>query len=228
MSVRPGGAGISTSANALAKRGAGSHGRCGALNWHSKANGRSAGRRPRKPSACSPMTSSVCPAASLAPLDHDRRVEIHPLPGQHRRIIIADWRAIDVPLADHSGVIARCAQKIGPGRSIVEARLVHEARLFAVCHQPVRMGVEPREIGRAARQAQRIGHERLGEAHPAVADPVQIGGLQDGIAVGTERRLRMIVGHDEQDVRALAERLPRRHARRQRQRGGSAAETLEQ
>ena len=165
-------------------------------------------------------------AARHLPLNQDRRVEIHALTGKDGGVVVAHRRVVDVPLADDACVVTGRAKQVRPGRGIVQPRLVHEARFLAVGHQAVRVGIEAGQVGRSARQAERIGDERLGEAHASLADAVEVGRLEDRVAVRAQRRLGVIVGHDEHDIRASLARLRRRHAAGKRERRGRAAEPL--
>jgi hypothetical protein len=168
-----------------------------------------------------------------------RRIEVLALPGQHRGVVVAFRRRVDVPLADHAGVVAVGAQQVRPGPRVAQLRFAGETGFLAVGAQTVRMRVLPGEEAGAARQAQRVGDEPEIETQAFVADAVQVRRLQYLAAVHAERRLRVVVGHDEDDVRpprpraahhrrrAAAEQCRKRHRGRARRQSLQCAAAVE-
>lgn len=54
---------------------------------------------------------------------------------------------------------------------------------------------------RPRRGTDRVGNIAVVELHPLRGKPVNVGGVVDASAVGTDRLGRMVVGKDEDDVR---------------------------
>src|SRR6185436_2944795 len=62
--------------------------------------------------------------------------------------------------------------------------------------------VEAGQGCRPARRADRVGDEEVAEQHALAREPVDLRRLVDARAVGGDRVRRVVVGHDEDDVRA--------------------------
>ena len=105
----------------------------------------------------------------------------------------------EVPLADHGGLIARLSQQLR------ECGLGTVERGVRVIREAVDVIVGPREDCRAARPADRIRDEAAVEAHAFLGEPVDVRGLDQLplVAVGADGLVGVVVGIDEDDVRAL-------------------------
>ena len=111
-----------------------------------------------------------------------------------RRIVMA--AVAEMPFADDRRLVAGRLQQLRE-RDLPSVEVVAE-RLNAVD-----MIVRPGQDRRAARRADRIRAKAIVEAHAFVREPVQMRRLVDAAAVGADRMRRVVVGHDEQDVRSL-------------------------
>src|SRR5690606_15025524 len=146
-------------------------------------------------------------------VDDELWIEVRPLAAQDRPVVEAARQRLDVPLADQRGVVAGIAQQHRPGDLVVaQAHLLVPARLLAAAGHAVAVRVQPRQVGGAAGRAHRGGDEALVEADALVADAVHVRRLQDLVAVDAQRVLRLVVGHDEDDVGRALGRLRRRLA----------------
>jgi len=123
-------------------------------------------------------------------------------------------RALGVPvhLADAEGVVAGLAEH---ARQLVPV-LGGDA---AVAEHAVVPRRQAGQQGRPRRRARRRARVGVPEQHALARDPIQVGRLDRGIAVGADAVAAVLVGHEKQDVRppprGLARRLPsRRQGRR--------------
>ena len=105
---------------------------------------------------------------------------------------------IEMPLADDGRGVAGGLQQLG-GRLL--GRI--EPGLGAVVGKAVEMAVFARLDHRPARPADRVRHKRPVEPHPFLRHAVDIRRLVAAAVVGADRLIAVIVGEDEQDVRAV-------------------------
>jgi len=132
--------------------------------------------------------------------------------GLHRRVVVDALAledlpevepgrvAVEVPLADHGGLVAGGLQQLR------ERRLGTVEDGVRVVVETIPVGILASQDHRAARATDRIGHERPVEPHALPGDPVDVRGLDEFpvVAVGADRLVGMVVGIDEDDVRAGA------------------------
>ena len=128
-------------------------------------------------------------------------VEVVALPG-HDRPVVEARRAVrrplaQVPLADDGGLVAGRAQVLGDvGQAVVDAVVQR--------HDAVDVVVGAGQDGRAAGRADRVADVAVVQAHALGRDAVDVRRAVDAVAVAADRARGVVVGHDEQDVRALA------------------------
>ena len=107
-----------------------------------------------------------------------------------------------VPLADHCGGVACLAQKLGKG-------LLGPVELVSVDQEAVGMGILAGLDGGPHGPADRVGHVALLEEHAVAGERVDVWRgavfLEPGV-IGSDGLIGMIVGKDEQDVRAFCDR----------------------
>lgn len=143
----------------------------------------------------------------------EHRVEVGPLTGQHGVEVERRRLRRQVPLADHRRLVPRVFHQ--PGQELfVGFDAADEGA------DPVPVRVLPGEQGGPARRADRVRDEGVGEHRPFGGQPVQCGRrveLRQPPAVGADGLRRVVVGHEEQDVRL---RVGRPHGGGQRRRRG--------
>ena len=107
-----------------------------------------------------------------------------------------------MPLAHDGRLVAGPLEQFGEGllRGV-------ERRAEGVVGVAVGVGVLAREHAGAARTAQRVGHEAVGEAHPFAGDAVEVGRRGVAVVVAAHHLRRMVVGHDVEDVHRAPGRL---------------------
>lgn len=139
-----------------------------------------------------PVVGGLADAAATMPDD----VLEAPVLRAMRRVVA------QMPLADHAGDVASVGQEVCQS-------------LFVPMHQGA-TGTGP-EGSRVAHVVS--GHERspggraegadmeIGEAHRFGVKAVEVGGLEDGVAVTGEITVALVVGHDEDDIGTLGETM---------------------
>ena len=96
-------------------------------------------------------------------------------------------------LAEDPGAVARRVERRRERGAVVERG--ESAMGRTVPPDVVRVGVRPGEDARAARAAERIGHDGVGECHPARTEKVShVRHRPQGVVA-------LVVGHDQHDVR---------------------------
>src|SRR5262249_18764159 len=122
-----------------------------------------------------------------------------------------------VPLADVGRGISRSLE-----RSRIAGQVV--GVLGEVVAHAVRVRIDAAEEARAARRAERIGHERVREPYALVGDAVHVRRFEIAVSGAAQAVPALIVGNDEDDIR----RTPRRTATGQRggRAGGGRGEEL--
>lgn len=128
----------------------------------------------------------------LSVLDH-HRVHVKPLPWQNVPIIKTCRVGKQMPLADHRRLIPRLLE------------ILRQVRLIAIkgiedCHA-ILVAVFAGKNRRAARRANGIVNEAAREEHSVLRDAVDAGRLIDATAVGAHGMRRVVVRHDEENVR---------------------------
>ena len=110
-----------------------------------------------------------------------------------------------MPFADHGRLVAR--------RTHAERKRLRLGRDASVERaNAVRVAVLAGHDRRAARHADRIRAEHVVQPHSFAGQAVDVRRrIQRGqpAAVGTDRMRRVVIGHDEQDVRSEAQRIVR-------------------
>ncbi len=128
------------------------------------------------------------------PRDEELRIPVGSLARQDDPAVEAGRVGAEVPLADHPGVISRRLKVFGDvvagAVEPVEDRHAVLVRILA--------GQE----GGAAGGADGVGDEGVGEAGSFVGQAVEVWRLVDLGAVGRDGVLRVVVGEEEEDVRA--------------------------
>ena len=128
----------------------------------------------------------------LAVLDH-HRVHIEPLPWQYVPVIETRRIGKQMPLADHRRLIPRLLE------------ILREVRLLAIerieDRHTVLVAVLAGKNRRAAGRANRVVHEAAREEHAVLRDAIDARRLIDATAVGAHGMRRVVVRHDEEDVR---------------------------
>lgn len=123
-----------------------------------------------------------------------RGIEINALAGQDFPIVKTGRVAAQMPFADHASVIAGSLEILGDGR------------LGAV--EPIERGnavqvaVFAGEDRGPAGAADRIDAKAIFESHAGVRQAIQVRRLVHAAPVGADRVRRVVVAHDEEDVRA--------------------------
>ena len=124
-----------------------------------------------------------------------------------------------MPLAHDGRLVAGPLEQLGEGL----LRAV-ERGAEGVVGVAVGVGVLAREHAGAARAAQRVGHEAVGEADALIGDAVEVGRRGVTVVVAAHHLRRVVVGHDVEDVHRAAGRLGAGAAAGGRSRhGGNAA-----
>ena len=123
-------------------------------------------------------------------------IVVETLAGEDFPVVEAGRVGDEVPLADDGGLVAGGLEVFGDvwGGGV---------NLIVEGFDAGEVGVEAGEDDAAARGADGIGDEAVGEAGAALGDAVDVRGLVDLAAVGADGVGSVIVGHDEDDVGAL-------------------------
>src|SRR5438105_5857047 len=99
-----------------------------------------------------------------------------------------------MPFPNHASVITGCLQHFRDGRlAAIKAIENRDA---------VDMAVFPRENRSAAWSANGINDETVHEPHPLPGNAVNVRSFIDLAPISADRMGRMVIGHDEQNVRA--------------------------
>ena len=138
----------------------------------------------------------------------DRRDPAVPSGRDLGEVRVLDPVAVQVA-ADVDGLVAGCLEPERKRVGAVEARVAAERP--GVLHHAVVVGVLAGQVGRARRAAEGEARDRLGERRAAVAQQ------RADVAHDAQGLGRLVVGHDEHDVRAAARAAA---PRRPRGRGG--------
>ena len=126
------------------------------------------------------------------------RVVVVPLTRQHLPEVEALRLGAQVPLPDHRGLVP------GSLQHLIERRLRHVERIpRPVVDLAVDVAVLAGEHHRAAGGTDRIGAEAVQEDRAFISDPVDVRSLIDARAVGRDGLSGVVVGENEDDVRAL-------------------------
>ena len=125
----------------------------------------------------------------------EHRIDVGALAGQDLPAVEARRVAAEVPLADHAGVVAAGLEQPRDGlpRAVeaVEHRHAVDVRVLAG------------QDRRAARRADRVGHEDVVEPHALAGEAVDVRRRVHPRAVGADRVGGVVVRHDEDDVRTV-------------------------
>jgi hypothetical protein len=103
-----------------------------------------------------------------------------------------------MPLPDHRGLVTRLPE-------LHREKLLLGSDLAVEVENPISLGVLPGDDAGPGGRADRVVGERAGEAHPASRQRIDVGcRIEPGQAppVGPDGLGGVVVGHDEQDVRA--------------------------
>ena len=126
----------------------------------------------------------------------EHRVPVGALAGQDLPAIEADGIAAEMPFADHAGVIARLLQ---------QARDRHARAVEAVEDgNAVEVRVLPGQDRGAAGRADRVRREHPRQQRALPRQPIEVGRRVHPRPVRANRMRRVVVGHDEHDVRPSA------------------------
>ena len=126
------------------------------------------------------------------------RVVIDTLPQEDLPEVETGRVGVEVPLADHRGLVTGGLQEFR------ERRLGPVEDGVGVVVETVPVGILAGQDHRAARAADGVRDQRPVEAHAFPGDPVDIRGLDEFplVAVGADGLVGMVIGVDEDDVRA--------------------------
>lgn len=142
-------------------------------------------------------------AGKLVGFSHlnEKRVMVAALAWENIPIIKTGRFTSQMPLADHAGVIARFLQFLGnrPLAAVetIKNRNAIDVRIFAG------------EDRRAARSANGVDRKTIAETHSFFSDAVDVWRLVDLAAVGADGVGRMVIRHNENDIRAGGMRVDR-------------------
>jgi len=128
----------------------------------------------------------------LFAVDEELRIPISALAGQDDPAVEAGGIAAEMPFADHASVVTAILQVL---RHVVAAAV--EAIEY---RHGIAVRVLSGEQGGAARGANGVGDEAIGEASASLGEAVKVRGLVDLGAVGGDGVLGVVVGKDENDV----------------------------
>ena len=133
------------------------------------------------------------------------RILIGALPRQDLPPIEPDRIAAEMPFADHAGVVAALLEQAchrAPGAvEPVEHRHAIQVRVLT------------RENRGAARRADRVGHHHLLEERAFLGEAIDVRRAVHPRSVRADRVRRVVVRHDEDDVRAIGRRRGRSDSR---------------
>ena len=131
-----------------------------------------------------------------------RGVKIHALAGVDTPRIESAGILPNVVLAKQCGAIAGGAQQFGKGRH-VGIQMLDGVGAFRIAPNAVDVRKASGQHGAAGGRAQGVGRKTVVEPRALVADAVEVGRLQDRIAVAAHFVRGVVIGHDEQDIGSL-------------------------
>ena len=116
--------------------------------------------------------------------------------GQDFVLVKAFGGITEVEFAKHGRLVACLLKELGKGDvGGIEGKVVVDFT--------VEVGVLAGEDGGAAWRANGVGHRGIGKEHAHLCNAVDIGGLDETIAVGRNGLVGMVIGHDKDDIGPL-------------------------
>jgi hypothetical protein len=129
----------------------------------------------------------------MLPVLDQHRVVVRPQTDEDFPHVEAGWIALQVPLADHCGLVAGLLQHLGKRR-------LTAVETVAVAKKPVEMAVLAGQHHSAARAADRVRAETIAEEHSPRGDAVEIRRPVDPRSVAAHRVSRVVVGKNEENI----------------------------
>ena len=136
------------------------------------------------------------------PIIDIRRIKIHTLPRMNTPSIKSARILPDMILAKQRGLVSRGAKQLGKCRHI-RIQILNRIGSFGISPNTVDMRKTSRQHRAPRRRAQRIGRKTIVKPRALIPNAVQIGRMQNRIAITAHLARCVIIGHHKQNIRSL-------------------------
>ena len=136
------------------------------------------------------------------PIIDIRRIKIHALPGMNTPRIKPARILSDMILAKQRGLVPLGLKQFGKRRHI-RIQILNRIGPLGISPNTVNMRKTSRQHRTPRRRAQRIGRKTIVKPRTLIPNAIQIGRMQNRIAITAHLARRVVIGHHKQNIRSL-------------------------